>query len=144
VQRLESGRSAEPFRDLQSHKLQLALQRAEGALETPRQPALGVRAAVALGSNHLQQLAAAADQRFELLALGVGQRPRRRAYTLGEEGQHASIDAISLGQLSCRAGEAMYLARIDPPRFDPRCYQRGQQFLFVAAGCFQHLCFLKI
>jgi hypothetical protein len=36
------------------------------------QPALGLRVAVALGSNHLQQLAAAADQRLELLVLGVG------------------------------------------------------------------------
>ena len=64
MQRLESGRSAEPFGDLPIDQLQLALQRADGALEIPCQPALGVRAAVALGSNQFLQLAAAADRRL--------------------------------------------------------------------------------
>jgi hypothetical protein len=81
-------------------------------LETSDHPALCLRAAVTLGTNHLQQLAAAANQRLEFLALGVGQRTHRWAYTLGEERQHARIDSVSFGQLPCRAGKVMNLARI--------------------------------
>src|SRR5271167_4299874 len=62
--------------------------------------ALGVRAAVALGSNHPQQLSAAADERLELLALGVGQRTRWRAYTFGEQGQSICDHGQFIGKVA--------------------------------------------
>ena len=96
------------------------------------------RAPVALGGQHLHQLAATGDQRLELLALRVGQGARLGLDALGELRQDPRVDAVGLGQLSAGLSEVAHLARIDSPRRDAGAKQRGQQLAFVAAGGFQH------
>ena len=57
------------------------------------------REAVLFRGSHADQLLAAPQEGAQLLRLGVGQGPGRRADHVGKVGQSAGIQGIRLGQL---------------------------------------------
>ena len=59
----------------------------------------GPREAILFRSPHADQLLAASQEGAQLLRLGVGQWPGRRADHVGKVGQGAGIQGIRLGSL---------------------------------------------
>jgi hypothetical protein len=55
-------------------------------------------AAVALGADHLDDLAPAGDQLGQPLRLGVGQRPGLRPDAFGEQRDRLGVEGVGLGE----------------------------------------------
>jgi hypothetical protein len=70
-------------------------------------------APVALGTDHLDDLAPPGDQLGQALRLDVGQRPSLRPKTFGEQRDHQSIEGVGLGEATERPGEIADLPRVD-------------------------------
>ena len=93
---------------------EFGLQHRQMPLDGADHPALaGHAAAVALGHDHLDDLAAARHQLAQGLRLGIGNRPRRRPDRLGEMRDRRGIEAVGLGEPAGGAGEIADLARVD-------------------------------
>jgi hypothetical protein len=85
---------------------------------------------------HLQQLAAAGQQRLERAGRGVGQRLRLRADALGEQRQGGG-DPVGLGQQAEGLGEVAGLAGVDDGDRQAGGGQRRGGGVLVAAGGLQ-------
>jgi hypothetical protein len=81
---------------------------------------------------------AAPEEGAQLLRLGVGQWPRRRADHVGKVGQGAGIQGIRLGQLPGGTRTIARLPRIHHDDGEARRGQRRRGDSLQAAGSFQH------
>jgi hypothetical protein len=81
---------------------------AHRARVAPRGPA----EPVALGLEHLEELASARGQRVERVQRLVGERAHLGPDALREQGEHARVDPVRLGELAGRAGEVVHAAGV--------------------------------
>src|ERR1700733_14315044 len=88
--------------------------------------------AIALGADHLDELAPAGHQLTEQPGLRIGEGPGRRLHRLGEVGNDGGIQGIGLGQPCGGPGEVSDLSRIDHGH---RQAGRGQTRRDDKAGC---------
>jgi hypothetical protein len=95
------------------------------------------REAVLFRGPHTDQLLAAAQKGAELLRLGVGQWPGRRADHVSTVGQGAGIQRIRCGQLACRAGKITDLPRVHDDHGEARCGQGARHGALQTARSFQ-------
>jgi hypothetical protein len=73
----------------------------------------GLPAPVALGTDHLDDLAPPGDQLGQALYLGIGQRPGLRPDAFGEQRDHLSIEGVGIGAAAERPDEIADLPRVD-------------------------------
>jgi hypothetical protein len=97
-----------------------------------------LREAVLLCLEHVEELAATADEGIELPGLLVGDGPHFRAHALGEECNNASINAVGLGELPGGLGVVPYLAGIDDYDRERGLSQKAYLEELQAAGCFEY------
>jgi hypothetical protein len=96
---------------------------------------VGGVAAVALGHQHPEQLAAPCHQRAQVPGRLVRQGAHRRPDRLGEAGDRPGVQAVGLGQPAHGAGEGTDLARVDHRDRQACCRQgRGEADLQAAGG----------
>ena len=100
--------------------------------------AVGQCEAVALGGEHLDQLAAPDDQRGQGLVGRVGQRARFGPDARGKEGEDVGVDRIGFGEAADRLREIAHLARIDDGHGEAGQGQGAGARGFIAARCFEH------
>jgi hypothetical protein len=81
---------------------------AHRARVAPRGPA----EPVALGLEHLEELASARGQRVERVQRLVGERAHLGPDALREQGEHARVDPVRLGELAGRAGDIVHAAGV--------------------------------
>ena len=93
--------------------------------------------ALALGHDHLDDLAPAGDEIGQQPGGFIGHRPRLGPGRLGEVGDHRGIDRVGLGPLADRLGEGADLRRIDHDDRQPRRSQRRRRHGLKAAGGLQ-------
>jgi hypothetical protein len=92
---------------------------------------------VLLGREHLDELAAAGEQRAERLGRGIREGSEGRPDDLGELGQDRRIEGVRLGQFPGRLGEVADLAGVDDHHGEPRGGQRAREGGFEPAGGLQ-------
>ena len=93
---------------------------------------------IPFGDQHLDELAAARQERVERPESLVGKRPDGRAHSLGKQGQDVRVDAVRLGQFSHGPGKSANLARVGHDHGKPCGSQRGDGGGFVSAGSLQN------
>ena len=92
-------------------------------------------APVALGHQHLEQLAPARHQGAQVAGGLVRQGPHGRPHRLGEAGDRLGVEAVGLGQPARGAREGAHLARVDDrDRQAGRGQGRGEADLQAAGG----------
>lgn len=97
----------------------------------------GLREALPLGGEHLEQLPAARHQRRQGLRGGIGDGPRRRLHAQAEEREELGIDGIRLRAAADGVGKRADLAGIDDGDGQAGRRARGHQRRLVAPTGFQ-------
>ena len=107
-------------------------------VDPPVQGGSGGVAAVALGGEHLEQLAPARHQRPQAARRLVGQGPHGRPHRLGEAGDRLRVQAVGLRQPTYGAGEGAHLARVDDRDRQAGRGQGRREADLHAAGRLEH------
>lgn len=89
---------------------------------------------IPFGDQHLEELAAARQERIERPEGLVGKRADGGTHPLGKQGQHERVDAVGLRKFSHGLGKITNLARIGHDHGKPRSRQSSEGRRFVSPG----------